>query len=870
MREATGLRRAVSSTGRQDTQGGGRSRAAIRRAVEILEARRLLSADLQFTGDVVIDPSTAHPGDTLHVNFGVKNAGDAEAPASVTKIQIYKGDSLVLTTSVAEGSFAIGASRSESDAISLSSTLATGTYTARVQLDSTTSAHQGANTTDDLHYRTFTVTATATVLPNLVAGHVVPASLTAHPGGSISVSWAINNAGGDETAITSTDVRLGSSATTVPGRSLTLLTKDTPALPGSTSVAQDGSVTIPTNTAAGTYYIWVVADASDPGKVTESSETDNAARSDAIIITVAEVAKPNLAPSAVTPSVTTAHPGDTVSLTWHMTNSGTADATATTTDVRLSTSESTVPGRSLTLLSKPTAGIAAQAGIDQDGTVTIPPNTAARTYFLWVVADASDPATLSETTTSDNAAHSAGIAVTIVVTAKPNLMPAAVTTGTTSVHAGDTVAIAWRTYNTGDGDAAATTTDVRLGASESDVPGRSATLLSKDTPAIAAKSAVNQDGTVTIPTGTAPGTYFLWVVADASDPAVLSEVTTSDNAAHSRAITITVVDSGHPNLAPTNVKASPTSVNAGNTVTVTWVMKNGGSAAAAATTTSIRLGTSETAYPGDGDALANVATGEIAAGASLSQHATISIPSTLAAGRYFVWIGADAAGVLTQTTTADDHAHSPGLTVKGAAVAMHLAFDGTLPNGVAGQKRGPVTVLIEGPDNAVIATASQKVTLAATTFPGGGKLLGTTTVPARNGRAVFSNVFVKVAGTYALGAASTGATGATSNSFLVSPAAASSIVFSHLPGDGHASDPQSITAQLFDKFGNLATGATGTAVLSLGARPDGATLVGNASVAVSGGIATFSNLIFSAPGKYTVIVTIDGVGKAASRKFALR
>src|SRR5260370_383633 len=101
-----------------------------------------------------------------------------------------------------------------------------------------------------------------------------------------------------------------------------------------------------------------------------------------------------------------------------------------------------------------------------------------------------------------------------------------------------------------------------MGTSSTSHPNTDPTLvLSYPTPAINAYSSVAQSTTVTIPAGTAAGTYYIWVVADNVVNSTLGQTSLLDDYAASPALAVTVVAA--PNLQPQSVSLSTYTVQAG-------------------------------------------------------------------------------------------------------------------------------------------------------------------------------------------------------------------------------------------------------------------------------------------------------------------
>jgi uncharacterized repeat protein (TIGR03803 family) len=169
-----------------------------------------------------------------------------------------------------------------------------------------------------------------------------------------------------------------------------------------------------------------------------------------------------------------------------------------------------------------------------------------------------------------------------------------------------------------------------------------------------------------------------------------------------------------------------------------------------------------------------------------------------------------------------------------ASTANQLVF-AQQPNAstVAGQSIGTIHVDVEDQYGNLVTTDSSTVTLSSSAT-----LIGTTTATASGGVATFSGLSIHQAGSYTLAATDSGATTATSNSFAITPAAASQLVFAQQPTNttvGFALN--TITVNVEDQYGNIVTGNQSTVTLTAGAAISGVT-----SVAAVNGVATFTGL----------------------------
>jgi hypothetical protein len=206
-----------------------------------------------------------------------------------------------------------------------------------------------------------------------------------------------------------------------------------------------------------------------------------------------------------------------------------------------------------------------------------------------------------------------------------------------------------------------------------------------------------------------------------------------------------------------------------------------------------------------------------------------------------------------------------------SALPNHLAFGQQPTAATAGGAIAPaVTVQILDQFNNL--TASTATVALAATGPGPFSAGSTTSVGASEGVATFNNLVLTKAGSYTLTASSTGLTGATSTSFVVSPAAAERLAFGQQPTSTPAGGTiaSAVTVQLFDHYGNLATGDNTDQVILTVASGPGSFATGSTTTAtVSGGIATFNNLVLTRAGTYTLAASAGNLTGVTSGTFTI-
>jgi hypothetical protein len=164
------------------------------------------------------------------------------------------------------------------------------------------------------------------------------------------------------------------------------------------------------------------------------------------------------------------------------------------------------------------------------------------------------------------------------------------------------------------------------------------------------------------------------------------------------------------------------------------------------------------------------------------------------------------------------------------------------------------------------------ITVAIGTNPAGGSLSGTKTVAAVAGVATFSDLRIDRNGTgYTLTAASTGLSGATSNTFNINTAPLDTLIFTVQPQTTTAmtvfAPAVQVTAR--DSVGNTITSFTGNVTMSISANPGGGTLSGTLTVAAIAGVASFSNLKIDKAGVGYRLGAAGGAVAGTSQAFSI-
>jgi hypothetical protein len=209
-------------------------------------------------------------------------------------------------------------------------------------------------------------------------------------------------------------------------------------------------------------------------------------------------------------------------------------------------------------------------------------------------------------------------------------------------------------------------------------------------------------------------------------------------------------------------------------------------------------------------------------------------------------------------------------------VATQLAF--TVEPGTTTSNRQITPAVkvsaVDGSGNvATNYTGNVTVVLTAGSGTAGATLIGTTSVAAVKGVAMFSTLAVDKPGDgYTLTATTSDLSGATSSAFSITPGAAVRLAFTVQPTTTPVGVPitPAVAVSAQDGFGNLVPSFAGVVTVTLGTNPAGGTLSGTASVTAVNGVATFSTLSINKNGTaYAFSAAAAGLNGASSTSFGI-
>ena len=372
--------------------------------------------------------------------------------------------------------------------------------------------------------------------------------------------------------------------------------------------------------------------------------------------------QPDLVANTVSLGSTSLSIGGSTTVSYHIQDIGNASAGASVSKVYVSTDNVITTSDSL-LASVNDGTLTAGNTLSDSTSVTLPSGLAAGTYWIGVIADANNQ--VSESNENNNV--STPIQITVAgATQQPDLVANTVSLGSTSLPVGGSTTVSYDIQNIGNAAAGASVSKVYV--STDNVITTSDTLLASiNDPSTADASAragnsVLDNTSITLPSGLAAGTYWIGVIADANNQ--VSESNENNNISTPIQITVTGATQ-QPDLVANTVSLGSTSLSIGGSTTVSYHIQDIGNASAGASVSKVYVSTDNVITTSD-TLLASVNDGTITAGNSLSDSTSVTLPSGLAAGTYWIGVIADANNQVSESNENNNVSTPIQITVAGA------------------------------------------------------------------------------------------------------------------------------------------------------------------------------------------------------------
>ena len=562
-------------------------------------------------GSPSVNDSSLDTGESFTLSATVRNEGAAAAAA--TTLRYYRSTGTITTTDAEVGTGAVealGAGATSPESISLTAPSSAGTYYYGACVDAV--AGESATTNNCSGSVQVDVSEPPVQTnPDLTVGSPSVNDSSLDTGESFTLSATVRNEGAAAAAattlryyrstdgtITTTDAEVGTGAVEALGA-------------GATSPE---SISLTALSSAGTYYYGACVDA----VAGESDTTNNCSGSVQVDVSEPPVqTNPDLTVGSPSVNDSSLDTGESFTLSATVRNDGAGAAAATTlryyrsTDATITTSDAEVGTGAVEALA---------AGATSPESISLTALSSAGTYYYGACVDA----VAGESATTNNCSGSVQVDVS---------RPADLTVGSPSVNdssldTGESFTLSATVRNDGAGAAAATTLryyrsmDATITTSDAEV-GTGAV------EALAAGATSPESISLTAPSSA--GTYYYGACVDA----VAGESDTTNNCSGSVQVDV----SGSPDLTVGSPSVNDSSLDTGESFTLSATVRNDGSGAAAATTLRYYRSTDGTITTSDTE----VGTGAVealAAGATSPESISLTAPSS--AGTYYYGACVDA------------------------------------------------------------------------------------------------------------------------------------------------------------------------------------------------------------------------------------
>ena len=563
-------------------------------------------------GSPSVNDSSLDTGESFTLSATVRN--DGAGAAAATTLRYYRSMDATITTSdteVGTGAVeALGAGATSPESISLTAPSSAGTYYYGACVDAV--AGESATTNNCSGSVQVDVSEPPVQTnPDLTVGSPSVNDSSLDTGESFTLSATVRNEGAAAAAattlryyrstdgtITTTDAEVGTGAVEALGA-------------GATSPE---SISLTALSSAGTYYYGACVDA----VAGESATTNNCSGSVQVDVSEPPVqTNPDLTVGSPSVNDSSLDTGESFTLSATVRNEGAGAAAATTlryyrsTDATITTSDAEVGTGAVEALA---------AGATSPESISLTALSSAGTYYYGACVDA----VAGESATTNNCSGSVQVDVS---------RPADLTVGSPSVNdssldTGESFTLSATVRNEGAGAAAATTLryyrsmDATITTSDAEV-GTGAV------EALAAGATSPESISLTAPSSA--GTYYYGACVDA----VAGESATTNNCSGSVQVDV----SGSPDLTVGSPSVNDSSLDTGESFTLSATVRNDGSGAAAATTLRYYRSTDGTITTSDTE----VGTGAVealAAGATSPESISLTAPSS--AGTYYYGACVDA------------------------------------------------------------------------------------------------------------------------------------------------------------------------------------------------------------------------------------
>lgn len=489
------------------------------------------------------------------------------------------------------------------------------------------------------------------VLPNLVPQSIAFTPSTVDAGDEVDVSDAVENRGTAPAGAFQVGIYLSSDAQVTTADKLLGLRPIASLAQGLVSTAGD-SLTIPSTTPAGAYFLGAIADAG--GAVAELDELDNRLASSAML-TITTPPRPDLVVGSVSFTPATTDTGTSIQVSETVLNLGDVDASAFRVGIYLS-SDATISAADVRIGTRAIAALAVGESSQASAPCIVPVELAGGSWYVGALAD--DENVVGELDDANNTLV-APTPITLTVPPRPDLVVNSITFQPAQIDAdlAQTLHVTELAKNVGTFAAGAFRVGVYLSANN--VITTSDILLGwRSVDGLSVGDGSAAPGDFVVPAGLSPGTYFVGAIAD--DTSALIELVEANNVlVAGGTLDLFSTPDPMPDLIVHAVAFSPAEVLPGGTVQVQNSIRNEGDLSAGAFKVGIYLSIDDQ-FSVDDLRIGQRTVFQLGIGFGSAASAPYSLPGSVLPGDYYVGAIADYENAVSESQEDDNWLRAPG------------------------------------------------------------------------------------------------------------------------------------------------------------------------------------------------------------------
>ncbi len=585
--------------------------------------------------NLLANPDTVQAGTNIDLSYRIDNSGDGDAGISTGCIylsadNVLDGADVLLVEPVVPGIIS-GDQAELTETITIPAATLAGDYFLIIEADCKNEVAESneANNTD------FVAITVNQPLPDLTAtdATALPAAISA--GDLLQINFTLNNLSQGNAPQSFVCYYLSEDQLLNVAEDELLGQTEVGAMNANEFIPVNSNLNIPFTIIPGEYFILIDVNCN---RIIEESDTTNNLT---VVPFIVDQPQPDLTISNVASDTSTYLAGETMSISYDISNTGEGDANTSEICFFLSTDSVLDVSTDRSIAEKIIPGITLDQTLPQSIVISLPGDVEPGIYFVHSLVDCEN--VLAELNEDNNTAYF----IITVGQPQPDLAVANLLANPDTVQAGTNIDLSYRIDNSGDGDAGISTGCIYLSA-DNVLDGADVLLVEPVVPGIISGDQAELTETITIPAATLAGDYFLIIEADCKN-----EVAESNEANNTDFVAITV-NQPLPDLTATDATALPAAISAGDLLQINFTLNNLSQGNAPQSFVCYYLSEDQLLNVAEDELLGQTEVGAMNANEFIPVNSNLNIPFTIIPGEYFILIDVNCNRIIEESDTTNN------------------------------------------------------------------------------------------------------------------------------------------------------------------------------------------------------------------------